>query len=112
MRTPVFMKKNRSGTLLTILADREQAAAIEHLLLRETSTLGLRVREERRVCLERRTVDVTTEWGAVRVKVGLRGGEELNAAPEFEDCRRLAESHDVPLKRVIEAALQAYRTKP
>jgi uncharacterized protein (TIGR00299 family) protein len=109
MRTPVFMKKNRAGTLLTVLAEPGQAGAIQDLLLRETSTLGLRVREERRVCLERRTVEVETDWGSVRVKVGLRGGEELNAAPEFEDCRRIAETRGVPLKRVIEAALQAYR---
>ncbi len=61
------------------------------------------------MCLERRTVEVETDWGSVRVKVGLRGGEELNAAPEFEDCRRIAETRGVPLKRVIEAALQAYR---
>lgn len=109
LRTPVFMKKNRAGTLLTVLADREHAAAIEQLLLRETSTLGLRIREERRVCLERRVVEVATEWGPVRIKVGLRGGEELNAAPEFEDCRRLAEAGAVPLKLVMEAALRAYR---
>jgi uncharacterized protein (DUF111 family) len=109
LRTPVLMKKNRGGTLLTVLAERETAAAIERLLLRETSTLGLRIRDERRVCLDRHSVDVTTAWGPVRVKVGLRDGEELNAAPEFDDCRRLAESNGVPLKRVMEAALQAYR---
>jgi len=109
MRTPVFMKKNRSGTLLTILVDGGHAPAIEDLLLRETSTLGLRIREERRVCLERRLVEVATEWGAVRVKVGLRGDEEFNVAPEFDDCRRLAEKNEVPVKRVLEAALQAYR---
>ena len=111
LRAPVFMKKNRTGTLVTVLADHEHAAAIEDLLLRETSTLGLRVREERRVCLERRLVEVATEWGTVHVKVGLRGGEELNAAPEFEDCRKIAEAHSVPVKRVIEMALQAYRQK-
>jgi uncharacterized protein (TIGR00299 family) protein len=109
MRTPVFMKKNRSGVLVTVLTDREHAAALEDLLLRETSTLGLRVREERRVCLERKMTEVTTEWGLVRVKIGQRAGEELNVAPEFEDCRRLAEAGGVPVKRVIEAALQAYR---
>jgi uncharacterized protein (TIGR00299 family) protein len=109
LRTPVFMKKNRTGTLLTVLVDRARAAAIEQLLLRETSTLGLRIREERRVCLDRRVAEVTTEWGSVRVKVGLRGGEEMNAAPEFEDCRRLAEANAVPLKLVMEAALRAYR---
>jgi uncharacterized protein (TIGR00299 family) protein len=109
MRTPVFMKKNRAGTLLTILVDATHAPAVEDLLLRETSTLGLRVREERRVCLERRMIEVATEWGTVRVKIGSRKGEELNVAPEFDDCRQLAEKNAVPVKRVLEAALQAYR---
>ena len=110
MCTPVFMKKNRAGTLLTVLSDREHAQALERLLLRETSTLGLRMHEERRVCLERKHVEVATEWGRARVKIGFRGGEEFNAAPEFEDCRALAEKNEVPVKRVMEAALQAYRS--
>jgi uncharacterized protein (TIGR00299 family) protein len=109
MQTPVIMKKNRSGIVLTILADAERAPAIEDLLLRETSTIGLRVREERRVCLERRRVEVATEWGPVHVKVAMRGADEFNAAPEFDDCRALAEKKGIPVKRVLEAALQAYR---
>ena len=109
MCTPVFMKKNRPGTLLTVLADPAHASELEEMLLRETSSLGLRVRDERRVCLERRHVEVPTAWGTVRIKVGHRDGHEFNVAPEFEDCRRLAEAQAVPLKRVMEAALQAYR---
>ena len=109
LRVPVLMKKNRAGILLTVLTNRESAPALERFLLRETTTLGLRVREERRICLDRRMVEVGTEWGPVQVKVGLRDGEELNAAPEFEDCRRVAEAGGVPLKRVMEAALRAYR---
>ena len=109
LRTPVFMKKNRSGTLLTVLCHSDRASALQDLLLRETSTLGLRVREERRICLERTTVEVQTSWGLVRVKVGRRTGEEMNAAPEFMDCRELADKHGVPLARVQEAALLAYR---
>jgi uncharacterized protein (TIGR00299 family) protein len=109
MCTPVFMKKNRPGTLLTLLSDHAHAPALEDLLLRETSTLGLRIREERRICLQRRHVEVATAWGPVRVKIGSRGEDEFNAAPEFDDCRALAEKHAVPVKRVLEAALQAYR---
>lgn len=109
MTAPVRMKKNRDGILLTILCDTSHAAALQDLLLRETSTLGLRIREERRICLEREHVSVTTPWGPVRIKRGLRGGEELNAAPEFEDCRHIAEAQGVPLKRVLETALQIYR---
>ncbi len=112
MSTPVLMKKNRHGTLLTLLTDREHAVRLEDLLFRETSTLGLRIREERRVTLERAHVNVATPWGPVRIKVGRYRGAEVNAAPEFEDCRHIAETQALPVKRVIEAALQAYRKEP
>ena len=109
MLTPVIMKKGRPGTLLTVLCAPEASAAFEQLLLRETPTLGLRIRQDRRVCLERRHVSVETAYGSLRVKVGVaRGGEERNAAPEFEDCRTAAQRHNAPLKRVQQAALAAY----
>ena len=110
MCTPVQMKKNRPGTLVTILTGRNNVAMLEALLFRETSTLGFRIREERRCCLGREHVSVTTEWGPIRIKVGVWKGEEVNAAPEFEDCRKAAEMHAVPVKRVMEAALFAYRS--
>jgi uncharacterized protein (TIGR00299 family) protein len=109
MCTPVLMKKNRSGTLITILANPCQTALFESLLLRETSTLGVRIHQERRVRLEREHVTVPTPWGAVRIKRGLHEGQELNAAPEFEDCRKIAEAHAIPLKHVLETALRAFR---
>ena len=109
MSSPVFMKKNRPGTLLTVLSDRAHLPALEELLLRETSTLGVRLREERRICLERRQVEVETPWGSVRIKIGHRDGVELNAAPEFDDCRKIAEARNVPLKQVMETALRVYR---
>jgi uncharacterized protein (DUF111 family) len=109
MCAPVQMKKGRAGTLLTLLCDGPNAAALQDLLLRETSTLGVRVREERRVTLQREQVTVTTPWGPVRIKRGLREGVELNAAPEFDDCRKIAEAQGVPVKRVLETALQIYR---
>lgn len=109
MCTPVFMKKNRPGTLITILSSREKVGALQDLLFRETSTLGIRIREEQRLSLQRNHISVTTSWGAVRIKVGLWKGMEVNAAPEFEDCRQIAETHSLPLKQVLEAALQAYR---
>jgi uncharacterized protein (TIGR00299 family) protein len=108
MCAPVFMKKNRPGTLITILAGREKAATLEDLLFCETGTLGLRFREERRRTLERRHVPVTTPWGEVRIKAGFWKGREVNAAPEYEDCRKVAEAHAVPIKRVMETALRAY----
>jgi uncharacterized protein (TIGR00299 family) protein len=109
MCAPVLMKKNRPGNLLTILSDREHAARLEDLIFRETSTLGLRIREERRSILDRKHVSVSTEWGAIRVKVASREGNEFHAAPEFEDCRKIAGQHAVPLKYVQEAALRTYR---
>jgi len=109
MCAPVQMKKNRPGILITILAEKKNVPQLEELIFRETTTLGLRVREERRRTLERRHVSVATAWGEVRIKVGLLEGKEVNAMPEFEDCRKIAVAHSVALKRVQEAALQAYR---
>ena len=112
MCTPVLMKKGRPGTVLTLLADAAQVGALQNLLLRETSTLGVRMREETRVCLQRSHVTVETPWGAVRIKRGASQDEELKAAPEFEDCRRIAHEHGVPLRQVMETALHLYRQGP
>jgi pyridinium-3,5-bisthiocarboxylic acid mononucleotide nickel chelatase len=112
MSGPVAMKKGRLGTLLTVLATPENAAAIEGLLFRETTTLGIRRRTEERVILDRSFVTVETAYGLIRVKVGSQGGERLNAMPEYEDCRRAAREHGVPLKLVIEAAFVAYAEHP
>jgi pyridinium-3,5-bisthiocarboxylic acid mononucleotide nickel chelatase len=110
MSTAVQMKKGRLGTLLTILADDAQVPALEDLLLRETSTLGVRIHHERRSCLDRAHTTVTTPYGEIRIKLGSRNGEIFNAAPEFEDCRTAAAKHNVPLKLVQQAAIAAYRS--
>ena len=96
MSTAVQMKKGRLGTLLTILADDAHVPALEDLLLRETSTLGVRIHHERRSCLDRTHTTVTTPYGDIRIKIGSRNGEVYNAAPEFEDCRAAAAKHNVP----------------
>jgi uncharacterized protein (TIGR00299 family) protein len=111
MTTAVHMKKGRLGTLLTVLADAGHAPALERLLLTETSTLGVRSRQERRSCLDRTHVAVQTPYGAIRMKVGSLKGEELNAAPEFEDCRAAAVRHGVPVKIVLQEATAAYFAK-
>jgi pyridinium-3,5-bisthiocarboxylic acid mononucleotide nickel chelatase len=108
MSTAVQMKKGRLGTLLTILADDAQVPLLENLLLRETSTLGVRIHHERRSCLDRTHSTVTTPYGDIRIKIGSRSGEIFNAAPEFEDCRAAAEKHSVPVKLVQQAAIAAY----
>jgi uncharacterized protein (TIGR00299 family) protein len=110
MLTPVIMKKGRPGTLLTILCDDANSTALQQLMLRETSTLGLRIRSERRVCLDRGHITVQTPYGAIRIKVGSLAGEELNAAPEFEDCRTAALQHNVAVKQVQQAAIAAYQS--
>jgi pyridinium-3,5-bisthiocarboxylic acid mononucleotide nickel chelatase len=108
MSTAVQMKKGRLGTLLTILADDAQIPVLEDLLLRETSTLGVRIHHERRSCLERSHKTVTTSYGDIRIKIGSRNNETYNAAPEFEDCRTAAAKHNVPVKQVQQAAIAAY----
>ena len=112
MAAPVTMKKGRLGTLLTVLTRPEDAQAIEVLLFRETTTLGIRRRIEERVILDRSFVTVETPYGRIRVKVGSSGGVQRNAMPEYEDCRRAAREHGVPLKQVMEAALVAFAEHP
>jgi uncharacterized protein (TIGR00299 family) protein len=106
--TPVVMKKGRPGTLLTVLCDPAKSGVLERLILRETSTLGMRIRQEKRTCLQRHHVRVQTAYGEIRIKVGTLGDEVMNAAPEFEDCRAAAVEFDVPLKKVQQAAIAAY----
>jgi hypothetical protein len=108
MLTPVVMKKGRPGTLLTIICNPSERPALEQLVLRETSTLGLRIRQDTRVCLDRHHATVTTPYGDIRIKIGVRDGEEWNIAPEFEDCRTAAAKHNVALKLVQQTAIAAY----
>lgn len=109
MSTAVQMKKGRLGTLITILADDAKVRSLEDLLLRETSTLGVRIHHERRACLDRSYVTVKTPYGEIRIKIGSRKGEVFNAAPEFEDCRTAAAAHNVPVKQVQQVAIAAYQ---
>lgn len=110
MSSAVQMKKGRLGTLITILADDDKVPTLENLLLRETSTLGVRIHHERRSCLDRTHTIVATSYGDIRIKLGSRAGEILNAAPEFEDCRAAAAQHNVPVKQVLQAAIAAYHS--
>ena len=105
---PIQMKKNRPGILLTVLCKPEQAEKLMQLLFAETSTLGIRRREESRQILARRWESVRTEWGEVRIKIASMNGTVTNYAPEYEDCRRIATEHHVPLKTVMQEAARAY----
>ena len=106
--TPVFMKKNRPGIQLTVIAPNPRIDGLTELVLRESTTLGVRVYPVDRRELDRRHVDVETPWGTVRVKLGILGGEVVNWNPEFDDCETIAQQTGVPLKQVIQAAAAAY----
>ena len=105
---PVQMKKNRPGTLLTVLAKPEDEAKLRDMIFRESSTLGIRVRRERRYVLPRRHQSVATPWGDVRMKIGGVNGSAATYAPEYEDCRRIATEQHVPLKTVMQEAIRRY----
>ena len=111
--TPVQMKKNRPGVLVSILCRPEEREAMMGLLFEETPTLGVRTHSVSRRALERESVTVETEFGTITVKVARRGGKVLGAMPEFEECRAAALAHGVPLRDVQEAARAAFRkTEP
>jgi hypothetical protein len=105
---PVQMKKSRPGALLTVLAKMEDANRLTKLIFAETTTLGVRRREEQRQTLSRRWETVDTTWGPVRIKIANMNGTVSNYAPEYEDCRTLAEAHHVPLRTVMQEAIQQY----
>ncbi|HSD26800.1 MAG TPA: nickel pincer cofactor biosynthesis protein LarC [Vicinamibacteria bacterium] len=107
--TPVQMKKGRPGVLVTVLAEPRRREALEELLFRETTTLGVRRLEWDRTVLERDTATVATAYGPIRVKIGRRGGVVYNASPEFDDCLRAAGERGVAVKEVLAAALAAWR---
>jgi hypothetical protein len=108
-RVAVQMKKGRMGVLLTVLCRTDLVPAMRDLLFRETTTIGMHWRIENKIALARDFVSVATLWGMVRIKVARwSNGEIANATPEFEDCRALATEHSIPLKLVMQAAMQAF----
>jgi uncharacterized protein (TIGR00299 family) protein len=106
--TAVQMKKNRPGMLLTVLAKPEDAGKLSQIIFAETTTLGVRRREESREVLARKWQTVTTRFGDVRIKLASMNGAVSNYAPEYEDCRRIAAEQRVPLKAVMQEAVQEY----
>ena len=108
--TPIQMKKNRPGVLLTILCAPADADRFTEMLLCETSAFGVRRTVAERRKLRREIVTVKTSFGDVEVKVGRLDGRVVQTAPEFESCRRLAAQASVPLKQVYAAAVRASGT--
>ncbi len=108
---PIQMKKNRPATLLAVICWPSAAAALSDILFSETSTLGIRRYEVMRQALPRRSQTVETPYGPVRVKVAHWGDGQTKAAPEYEDCRKLAAQHNIPLREIYLAAAQAARSE-
>ncbi len=105
---PVYMKKNRPGFLLAVLATTESRSALGELMLAETSTIGIRETLARRRTLPRRSQRVQTPYGSVRMKIAGDSGNPSNVAPEYDDCRELALQHGVPYKEIWDQAKHAY----
>ncbi len=107
---PIQMKKNRPGTLVTVIATPELREVLSAIVFSETTTIGLRFRESQRECLEREHVAVETPLGSVRFKLARRAGSShvVNAVPEFDDCLRVAKEHGVPVKEVQAVATKSY----
>jgi uncharacterized protein (TIGR00299 family) protein len=108
--TPVGMKKSRPGVRLTVVARSADAPRLAEILVRESTTFGVRMRTEQRLALSRRTCAVETPWGEVGVKIGMLRGDIVQVSPEYEDCRRVATRAGVPLKKVYESAVASFRS--
>lgn len=109
--TPVQMKKNRPGTLLTVLCKPQDASALMDMIFAETTTFGVRTHRAARRILPRELVTVRTDYGDVKVKVSRVDGKVLQVTPEFEDCRKLAVEKGVALQRVISEAVREFQKK-
>jgi uncharacterized protein (TIGR00299 family) protein len=106
--TPIVMKKSRPATLVSVLAEPPLVDTLSEILFRETTTLGVRVREVARRCLEREWREVETDFGPVRMKIGWLNNKVVNIAPEYEDCARLAREKGAPIADVYAAAREAF----
>lgn len=108
--TPIVMKKGRPAILLTAICPIQRTDEIARVILRETSSFGVRISKATRRCLDRHWETVTTRYGDIRIKIGTADGTET-ASPEYEDCRRAAEEHGVPVREVYNEALCSYHVK-
>lgn len=106
--TPIQMKKNRPATLLSVICDPKDIAAMGDIIFEETSTIGIRIDKRSRMCLPRESVTVDTKYGQIRIKVARKDGKITNAHPEYEDCKAAAVKHSVPVKQVRDTAIAAF----
>ncbi|GCE20648.1 UPF0272 protein [Dictyobacter kobayashii] len=108
--TPIQMKKNRPATLLTVISPLDLGEQLALLLLRETTTLGVRIQHIRRLKAQREQIQVETELGPMLVKVKRLGGQVIHVAPEYEECQRVARAHNIPLAAAYEVARDAIKS--
>jgi len=108
-RVAVQMKKGRTGVQLTVLCRPDLVPALRDLIFRETTTIGLHWRVEKKIALAREFRAVETAWGTVQIKIARwPSGDIANASPEYEDCRRISAEHGIPLKQVMQEAMRVY----
>lgn len=108
--TPLYMKKGRPANLLTVICREDNYEKLMELIFKETTTMGVRFREERRRVLERSIEEIELDWGKVNIKIGFADKDKkipVQIAPEYEDCRKIAEEKGAPLKEVYAAARSA-----
>ncbi|MEI3605245.1 nickel insertion protein [Pseudogracilibacillus sp. SE30717A] len=109
--TPIYMKKNRPGILLQLLCSQNVLEKMKRILFTETTTLGVRYYPLTVHRMERTYTKINTEWGKVTVKLGLLHGKVVQRSPEYEDCKSLAEKHQIPLKTIFQAVWKAMEHK-
>jgi len=100
--TPIYMKKNRPGILLQLLCAKEKLHKMKKILFHETTTLGIRYYPLTVHRAERTFEKILTKWGPVTVKIGMIGGEVVQKSPEYDDCQKIAQHNNLPLKTVYE----------
>jgi pyridinium-3,5-bisthiocarboxylic acid mononucleotide nickel chelatase len=109
--TPIQMKKHRPAVMLSVLCEEERAQALADLIFAETTAFGMRIEKVIRLKLARCFEEVSTPFGTIKVKVGCKGNQVLQFAPEFESCRAAAERSNVPMREVYAAAMRAQPPK-
>lgn len=109
---PIQMKKSRSGQLLQVLSPAGAVDRLTRVIFDETTTIGIRRYAAERTTLDREFVEVSTDYGKIKVKVSRMGDEVLNFTPEYEDCARIAREQNIPLKKVQALAMRAYLDRP
>lgn len=104
--TPIYMKKNRPAILLQFLCRADLLGEMKRVLIKETTTFGFRYYPITVHRMERRFITVETEWGPVTVKQGIDQGVVFQSSPEYEDCKKIADQHQLPLKEVYQSVWQ------